>query len=77
MGLGTKNRQNQTAEVCRQHLRERHKDHAVLVEEFIHEFEGTDKNNAITNWSLFTDIKGDQEEMLDRLDRHFEKWLNP
>ena len=40
MGLGTRNRQNQTAEVCKQHLREQHKDCLSLVEEFIHEFEG-------------------------------------
>ena len=77
MGLGTKNRQSQTAELCKQYLREKHKDCAVLVEEFIHEFEGTDKNHDLTRWSLFTDIKGIREEMLERLDRHFEKWLNP
>lgn len=77
MGLGTKNRQNQTAEICKQHLRDKHKDCLALVEEFIQEFEGTGKNHDITRWSLFTDIKGINEEMLARLDEHFEKWLNP
>ena len=77
MGLGTRNRQNQTAEICKQHLREQHKDRLTLVAEFIHEFEGTGKNQDILRWSQFTDIKGIQEEMLTRLDQHFEKWLNP
>ena len=77
MGLGTKNRQKQTAEACKQHLREQHKDRLTLVEEFIHEFEGTGKNQDIMRWSQFTDIKGIDEEMLKRLDEHFEKWLNP
>ena len=77
MGLGTKNRQNQTAEICKQHLREKNLDKLGLVEEFIHEIEGTGKNHDVTRWSQFTDIKGIEEEMLKRLDEHFEKWLNP
>ena len=77
MGLGTKNRQQQTADLCKQHLRERHLDKLVLVEEFIHEFEGSGKERDITRWSQFTDIRGIQAEMLKRLDEHFEKWLNP
>jgi len=77
MGLGTKNRQKQTAEVCKQHLRQNYKDRLALVEEFIHEFEGTGKNQDIMRWSQFTDIKGIDEEMLTRLDAAFEKWLNP
>ena len=77
MGLGTKNRQTQTAEVCKLHLRDRHKNCLALVEEFIHEFEGTGKSNDPTRWSQFADIKGIQEEMLNRLDEHFNKWLNP
>ena len=73
MGLGTKNRQNQTAEICKQHLRDKHSDKLTLVEEF----EGTGKNHDVTRWSLFTDIKGIDEEMMARLDMHFDKWLNP
>ena len=76
-GSGTKNRQNQTAEICKQHLREKNLDKLGLVEEFIHEIEGTGKNHDVTRWSRFTDIKGIEEEMLKRLDEHFEKWLNP
>ena len=77
MGLETKNRQNQTAEICKQHLREAHRDRLALVEEFIQEIEGIGKNHDITRWSQFADIKGVKEEMLKRLDAQFEKWLNP
>ncbi len=77
MGLGTKNRQNQTAETCKQHLRDDNQDKLALVNEFIAEFEGTGKNQDATRWSQFTDIKGIKEEMLKRLDLDFEQWLNP
>ena len=46
-------------------------------EEFIAEFEGARKDCDITRWGQFTDIKDVKEEMLRRLDVHFEKWLNP
>ena len=77
MSLGTKNRQLQTAETCRRHLREKYRAHAALVEEFIQEFEGPDKEKAILRWSEFTDIKQIEAEMLQRLDAEFEQWLNP
>ena len=77
MSLGTKNRQNQTAEWCKEHLRERHKDKLVLVNEFVAEFEGQGKERDITRWSQFADSKEDKEELLARLDAHFEEWLNP
>ena len=48
-----------------------------LVEEFIVEFEGACKDCDITRWGQFTDIKDIKEEMLTRLEVHFEKWLNP
>jgi hypothetical protein len=57
MGLGTKNRQKQTADICKQHLREKYRDQRGLVEEFILEFEGDRKNCDVTRWDLFTDIK--------------------
>ena len=76
MRLGTKNRQNQTAEICKQHLRGMHKDCLALVEEFIHEVEGIGKNDEVIRWSQFADIKDIKEEMLKRLDDQFEKWLN-
>jgi hypothetical protein len=44
MGLGTKNRQKQTADICKQHLREKYRDQRGLVEEFILEFEGAREN---------------------------------
>ena len=77
MGLGTKNRQNQTAEICKQHLRDTRKDCLALVEEFIVEFEGTGKSYDLTRWTQFADIKGIQSEMLGRLDQYFDHWLNP
>jgi hypothetical protein len=40
MGLGTKNRQKQTADICKLHLREKYRDQRELVEEFIVEIEG-------------------------------------
>ena len=41
------------------------------------EIEGARKNCDVTRWRQFTDIKDIKEEMLKRLDVHFEKWLNP
>jgi len=77
MGLGTKNRQNQTAETCKQHLREKYNDKRVLVEEFIVEIEGVSKNQDTNCWQQFTDMRGKTDEMLERLDAYFNKWLNP
>ena len=75
MGLGTKNRQKQTADICKQHLREKYRDQLALVEEFIIEIEGAPKNGDVTRWGQFTDIKDIRNEMLKRLDGHFESWL--
>jgi hypothetical protein len=77
MGLGTKNRQKQTAHICKQDLREKYQDKLALVEEFIVEIEGAPKNGNVTRWGQFTDIKDLKKEMLKRLEAHFEKWLNP
>jgi hypothetical protein len=78
MGFGTKNRQKQTADICKQHLRDKYRDKLlVLVEEFISEFEGDRKNCDVTPWDRFTDMKDIKKEMLKRLETHFEKWLNP
>jgi hypothetical protein len=77
MPLGTKNRQKQTAETCKQHLRQKYQGQAGLVEEFIAEFEGIGKDADLTRWSNFTDIRGIEKEMLQRLDTFFENWLNP
>ena len=68
MGLGTKNRQKQTADICKQHLREKYRDQRGLVEEFILEFEGDRKNCDVTRWDRFTDIKDIKKEMLKRLE---------
>ena len=77
MGLGTKNRQKQTADICKQHLREKYQDKLGLVEEFIVEIEGPSKTCDVTRWGQFTDIKDIKREMFKRLEVHFENWLNP
>ena len=77
MALGTKNRQNQTAELCKQHLRETYRDQLGLVEEFIQEIEGPDHHQNVVSWCRFADVKRSTKEMFERLDRHFEEWLNP
>ena len=77
MALGTKNRQKQTAELCKRHLREKYPDKLALVEEFIVEIEGPPQNCDVTPWGQFTDIEGVKKEMLRRLEGKFENWLNP
>ena len=78
MSLGTKNRQIQTAEVCKHHLREKHQRQIALVEEkFIQEIEGTGKNHDVAKWGQFADASWKNDQMLERLDIEFEKWLNP
>jgi hypothetical protein len=77
MGLGTKNRQRQTADICKQHLREKYCDKLALVEEFVVEIEGARKDCDVTRWGQFTDIKDIKQETLKRLELHFENWLNP
>jgi len=76
MGLGTKNRQKQTADICKQHLREKYPDKLGLVEEFIVEIEGPPQNSELTRWSQFSDIKDIKKEMFQRLEIRFENWLN-
>jgi hypothetical protein len=76
MSLGTKNRQQQTAEVCKQHLREKYKSNLGLVNEFIQEIEGAGKNHDVSKWGQFADASWKNDEMLKRLDLAFEKWLN-
>ena len=77
MGLGTKNRQKQTADICKQYLREKYPDKLGLVEEFIVEIEGPPKSCDVTRWGQFTDIKGIKKEMFQRLEVQFENWLKP
>jgi hypothetical protein len=77
MSLGTKHRQKQAAEICKQHLRQKYPDKLALVEEFIVEIEGPPKSCDVTCWGQFSDIKDIKKEMLKRLEARFEKWLNP
>ena len=76
MSVGTKNRLNQIGTLCKAHLREHCADHADLVEEFIHEIEGTGKSHDPTRWSQFTDAKRSTSEMLERAEARFKEWLN-
>jgi hypothetical protein len=75
--VGTKNRQKQTADLCKQHLREKYPDELDLVEEFIVEIEGSPKNCDVTRWDQFTDIKDIKKEMFQRLETQLGNWLNP
>ena len=49
----------------------------LLVEEFIVETEGVGKNQDVTSWGRFTNVKNKTDEMLECLDTAFDKWLNP
>ena len=77
MALGTKNRHQQTAQICKHHLWEKNQSNLGLVNEFIVEIEGTGKNHDVANWHQFADASWKNDEMLKRLDLAFEKWLNP
>jgi len=76
MGIGTKNRQNQTAELCREHLRSTYASQRTLVEDFIAEIEGIGKSNDILQWGRFTNMDRNTLAMLGRLDERFNRWLN-
>ena len=76
MGPGTKNRQAQTAECCRRHLRTNHRAQSALVEEFIREIEGDPEQPDVTRWGQFTDPSRSEQAMLGRLDERFRRWLD-
>jgi hypothetical protein len=77
MTLGTKHRLKEAADLCKQRLRERNPDKPELVEEFVHEFEGTGSERDINRWSQqFADQRQIDDEILERVDAAFEKWLN-
>ncbi len=77
MSVGSKNRQIETANLCKQHLRVNHQRQIGLVEEFIVEIEGTGKNHDVAKWGQFADASWKNDEMFKRLNLAFEKWLNP
>ena len=43
----TTHRLQEAADLCKQHLREKHSDQGVLVEEFIMEFEGREMHHPV------------------------------
>jgi hypothetical protein len=75
MAFGTKHRQTHEAGTIKAHLRAGHADKRVLVEEFIAEFEGKERDEV--RWSKqFADERRIEAEMLQRADLAFEKWLS-
>jgi hypothetical protein len=75
MSFGTKHRQKDAADLSKQYLREKYRAQRSLVEEFIAELEGKDRDH--TRWSQqFADQRQVDAEMLERVDSAFEKWLN-
>ena len=76
MGLGTKNRQNQTADLCKEHLRGSFASQGTLVEDFILEIEGSGKSRDILQWGQFTNMDRNPAAMLSRIDDKFNRWLN-
>ena len=76
MGLGTKNRQNQTADLCKEHLRGSFASQGALVEDFILEIEGSGKSRDILQWGQFTNMDRNPAAMLYRIDEKFNRWLN-
>jgi hypothetical protein len=61
MSLRTKNRQKQTADLCKQYLRGKYPDKPTSVEEFIVEIEGPPQNCDLTRWGQFTEYQGHQK----------------
>ena len=61
MGLGTKNRQKQIAELCKQHLREKYLDKLGGWKSFIIEIEGSPKTADVTRWGQFTEFKDNKK----------------
>ena len=76
MGLGTRNRQNQTAELCKEHLRTMYSAQLDLVEDFVREIEGVGKACDLTRWGQFTDLSRNTDAMYQRLDELFNHWLS-
>ena len=77
MPLRTKNRRIQTAELCKLYLRQKYQSVLLFVEAFIIEFDRAATNRPRPAWGQFTNSSWKNEELLMRLDQHFEKWLNP
>jgi len=77
MGLGTKNRQRQTADICKQHFRKNTATNWRLWKNSLWRLKGARKDCDVTRWAQFTDIKDIKQETLKRLELHFENWLNP
>ena len=68
MGLEIKNRQKQTADLCKQHLRQKYPDKLGVGGRVYRRFEGPPKNSDLTRWGEFTDIKDIKKEMFRRLE---------
>ena len=75
MLIGSRNRQIQTTELCKEYLRQKYETELLFVEAFIIETEGTGTKRHGAHWGEFTDSSWKNEELLIRLGEHFEKWL--
>ena len=74
MSLGTKNRLQQNATICRDHLRATFADKPELVSEFIAETEGASEDAAAA-WAQFSDLSRSRTAMLARVEEAFREWL--
>jgi len=77
MKIETKERMQESAELCKQHLARKYSNKLALVNKFTWAIEGSDKSSDCCRWNQFTDVRGIIEETLNRVDAAFEKWLNP
>jgi hypothetical protein len=73
MSVGTKNRLQQTATLCKDHLRSTFPDQGDLVNEFIAEIEGGERD--ATAWSQFADLKRNSGDLVANAEAAFREWL--
>lgn len=73
MSVGTKNRLAQTATLCKEHLRSTFPDQGDLLNEFIAEIEGADRD--ATAWAQFADLKRNSSDLVANAEAAFREWL--
>lgn len=73
MSVGTKNRLQQTATMCKEHLRQCFPEQGDLVNEFIAEIEGAARD--ATAWTQFADLKRNPADLVANAEAAFREWL--
>jgi hypothetical protein len=68
-------RQSRTGELCKQYLRLHHRNNLPLVEDFILEIEGSERDGDGSKWESFLDLRSITDEGLKPLDLEFARWL--